>query len=73
MKRFFLVLICFCLIALQSCGEISSVVAEAPSLDTMKNTPERITRFLVMGCDRSARLADCIMVITVCESNGDVS
>lgn len=76
MKRFFLVLICLsctALLLLQGCVKISSESIVEKSLSTMKDSSGRITRFLVLGCDRSARLADCIMVITVCESNGAVS
>ena len=33
----------------------------------------RYTRFLVLGQDRSAHLADAIMIVTVCEENGDTT
>jgi LCP family protein required for cell wall assembly len=73
MKRFFLVCLCVLCLLLQSCAPDSSAVVGEGSLSTMKQASERVTRFLVMGCDRSARLADCVMVITVNEGSGAVS
>lgn len=34
---------------------------------------DRITRILVLGCDRSAHLADAIMIVTVCENSAQTS
>ena len=73
MKRFLLVLICLSCIFLQGCESHFSTSTENRSLSTMRSESDHATRFLVMGCDRAAHLADCIMVITVCEENGAVS
>ena len=75
MKKFLSVVICIlCLGLLQGCGGSAlSVSASDKSLRTMKSASERVTRFLVMGCDRAAHLADCIMIITVDEGSGAVS
>ena len=75
MKKFVSVLICIlCLGLLQGCGGITpSVSASDKSLHTMKSASERVTRFLVMGCDRAAHLADCIMIVTLNEGSGAVS
>lgn len=72
MKRFLLALLCLSCVFLQGCG-IGLLGSGGASLSAMKGNAERVTRFLVMGCDRSAHLADCIMVITVRESDRSVS
>ena len=72
--RFFACVLCAGALLLQGCGGVvpSSGLKE-PSMRTMKSATERMTRFLVMGCDRAARLADCIMIVTVNEGSGAVS
>jgi tetratricopeptide (TPR) repeat protein len=58
MKRFLLVLICLSCIFLQGCESHFSISTENRSLSTMRSESDHATRFLVMGCDRAAHLAD---------------
>ena len=72
--RLFVCILCLGCLLLQGCGGVGlSASLTDNSLHAMKTTSERVTRFLVMGCDRSAHLADCIMIVTVNEGSGEVS
>ena len=44
-----------------------------PTVDVDTVAGERITRFLVMGCDRAARLTDSIFVVTLNETQAKAS
>lgn len=46
---------------------------EDPTVDVDTVAGERITRFLVMGCDRAARLTDSIFVVTLNETQAKAS
>jgi LCP family protein required for cell wall assembly len=46
---------------------------EEPTVDVDTVAGERITRFLVMGCDRAARLTDSIFVVTLNETQAKAS
>ena len=79
MKRVFRFSIVFvCLITLtalflQSQNAVFARGPESEDLSTFGSTSSRVTRFLVLGKDRSVGLADCIMIVTVCEDSGAVS
>lgn len=61
------------LLALQIPLYTASSVAEEPTVQTEANAQRRITRFLVMGCDKSKKLTDSIFVVTLDEDRREAS
>ena len=54
-------------------GASAAVQTVVPVTTEVESASPRLTRILVMGVDRSARLTDSIMVVTVDETNRNVS
>ena len=69
----------FCLCV--TCASILFLQESVQAIAKVENTQPviaekengRITRILVLGCDRSAHLADAIMIVTVCEGSAETS
>lgn len=74
--RFSIVFVCLIILTalfLQSQNAVFARGSESVDLSTFGSASSRVTRFLVLGKDRSVGLADCIMIVTVCEDSGAVS
>ncbi len=70
---FILVVFCVAVLFLPALTQRASGFSDTAYLKARGQTSGRVTRFLVMGRDRSAGLADCIMIVTVHEDSGAVS
>lgn len=74
--RFSIVFACLLILTalfLQAQHAVSAGESENADLSTFGGASSGVTRFLVLGKDRSAGLADCIMIVTVREDSGAVS
>ncbi len=67
MKRW--ISICMCIVLGLGVFFLSAEVAEeARAMPAVAQQNDRVTRFLLMGCDRSTKLTDSILLVTVNES-----
>ncbi|MBQ9784711.1 MAG: LCP family protein [Clostridia bacterium] len=60
--------LCVCLMALSA-----GALGEGRAIAVSGRGEDRVTRFLLMGCDKSTKLTDSILLVTVNESAGQTS
>lgn len=54
-------------------GLVAMAMADGRAIPAIAQQNDRVTRFLLMGCDKSTKLTDSILLVTVNESAGQTS
>lgn len=74
MLRFLICLLAVTLCMSGGCAPAERLNVEPPiQTVTTKSSEEKITRLLILGCDRAAGLTDSILILTVNETTGELS